>query len=159
MRYLAVRAVLVSHVGRPVVVLFSQSMLLCHCPSPSALHRTRLLRLPIICFDFQRTISLKALSPLYLTEHRARTQARTRSSTFLLAPPAAAVQRTTRFWSGSSHTQRACTVVLVSAVSAGGRWQPSSMVLPWQVLVCACEAVRGTEEKQVRAAQRQFSRC
>ncbi|KAJ4993884.1 hypothetical protein SVAN01_00361 [Stagonosporopsis vannaccii] len=49
----------------------------------------------------------------------------------------------------SSHTQRACTVVLVSAVSAGGRWQPSSMVLPWQVLVCACEAVRGTEEKQL----------
>lgn len=68
-----------------------------------------------------------------------------------VAPPTAAVQRTTRFRAGSSHTQRACTAVLVSAVSAGDRWKPSGMVLPWQVLACAYSAVARTEKKQVRS--------
>ena len=52
--------------------------------------------------------------------------------------------------SGSHLTQRACTAASLRR-QRGRPLKPFGMVLPWQVLACAYEAVRGTEKKQVRS--------
>ncbi|KAF2633932.1 hypothetical protein BU25DRAFT_417058 [Macroventuria anomochaeta] len=116
---------------------------------PCSLHNAHLPGLRFLCSSSSKMTHLEL--PQTGREKRASTREQASPPHSCVASPTAAVQCTTRFRAGSSHTQRACTVVLVSAVSAGDCWVPSGMVLSWQVLACAYEAVRGTEKKQVRS--------
>lgn len=123
----------------------STSLLLWHRPSPRA-------------YTSYTYTSSSAMSIRGLSRSKQASKHPWASSTFSCGPAitCCATYHTLRL--GSSHTRSAHAPLLVSAVSAGDRWEPSGMVLPWQVLACAYEAVRGTEKKQVRNnCQRQFS--